>query len=549
MPAHALFEEHLELFDERGGPRTLSVGAGPVGMTAALLLAHYGIDTVLLEKNETTSNLPRAIAIDDEYMRLLHRVGLGDAIRGHTSKPFGIHFISPFGLRLVEVPGFVTPNGFGNRNAVLQPVFEKILLQGLRRTRAAKVRFGAEVTGLRQSDEGVTLEVKERGQIRQLSVSYLLGCDGARSYVRSALQISFEGKRIDAPHLVVDLAEFPDQADYSRFFCNPKRPVNSIPGPYGGRRLEFMLLADDDHGAIVSDAGIQSLVDKHTPYAGTKLSIIRRAIYGFSERIAQRLQEKRAYLLGDAAHVMPPFGGQGMNSGARDAANLSWKIAGVLRGCLNPKILETYEQERRRHIRQIVDYSVWIGKLANIRSLPLALLRDVLLGALNSIPPVRRFFSSMRYMPKPYFDAGFVGTGPSKDNFIGRMLPLLHVIGDAGGAVSLDDITGPSFALVGFDVAPSELVALSRQGSWPAIAPLLVCISEKERELREAVLCVRPGDDRCKAIVALHSGKVAAIRPDGYVACLASIESFQPASRNLDQFIQPMVREKSHGAM
>ena len=451
-------------------------------MTAALLLAHYGIDTVLLEKNETTSSLPRAIAIDDEYMRLLHRFGLGEAIRGHTSKPFGIHFISPFGLRLVEVPGFVTPNGFGNRNAVLQPVFEKILLQALRGTSAAKVRFGAEVTGLRQSDEGVALEISEKGQTRNLKVSYVLGCDGARSYIRSALRISFEGKRIDAPHLVVDLAEFPDQADYSRFFCNPKRPVNSIPGPYGGRRLEFMLLADDDRDAIVTDAGIQALVDRHTPYAGIKLSIIRRAIYGFSERIAQRLHEKRAYLLGDAAHVMPPFGGQGMNSGARDAANLSWKIAGVLRGRLNPKILETYEQERRRHIRQIVDYSVWIGKLANIRSWPLALLRDVVLGALNSIPPVARFFSSMRYMPKPYFDAGFVGTGPIKDNLTGRMLPLLCVIDKAGHTTSLDEIAGPSFALVGFDVAPNALDALSRRVSWSAIAPMLLCISESRIE-------------------------------------------------------------------
>lgn len=525
------------------------IGAGPVGLTAALLLAHYGIDTVLIEKNEKTTGSPRAIAIDDEYMRLLHRMGLGSHMRVHTSKPFGIHFISPFGLRLVRVPGFITPNGQGNRNAVLQPVFEKILLGGLRAAPSARIHFGSELVEFHQSDEEVTLSVKDKAATQELKVQYLLGCDGARSYVRSALQISFEGKRIDAPHLVVDLAAFPDQAMHSRFFCNPSRPLNSIPGPYGGRRLEFMLNRHDDHDEIITDTAIQRLVDKHSPYAGVKLNIIRRAIYGFSERIAGRLRVDRTFLLGDAAHVMPPFGGQGMNSGARDASNLAWKIAGVLRGRLNPQILNTYDGERLPHIRQIVKYSVWIGKLANMRFWPLALARDVILSFLNLFPPGERYFSSMRYMPRPGFKTGFVDLGQGKDALIGRMFPLLRVLDEAERPVTLDDIADRSFVILGFGVHPRMLKMLYAKSSLSSLEAKLVSLSEAPSDVEAGVIGARPADDNCQSMLASRIGQIAVIRPDGYVACMASSGSFVAASKDLNRYTTSSDKDVGYGAM
>ena len=212
------------------------------------------------------------------------------------------------------------------------PYSKELLIENSRRFSSLDCRFGTSLADIAQTAGGVTVGLMADGARHTVEARFVLACDGARSQIRSLLGIPFEGSRIDEPHLVLDLADFPDQAPYSRFFCNPRRPVNSIPAPYGGRRMEFMLKPGEDREQVLTDAAIRDLVDRHTPYRGVPLHIIRRAVYGFSERIAGRLQQGRVFLLGDAAHVMPPFGGQGMNTGARDAANLCWKLEIVLSG-------------------------------------------------------------------------------------------------------------------------------------------------------------------------------------------------------------------------
>lgn len=514
------------------------LGAGPTGLTAALLLAAYGVDAVLVERHRCTTELPRAIAIDDEYMRLLSRLGLGEQLRSHTSVPFGIHFISPLGFETVRVPGFVTPIGFGNRNAVLQPVLEKLLLQKLRGSRHVKVCFGADVTALNASANSAALAVSiGDGVQRRIETRFLLACDGARSFVRQALDIPFDGRRIDEPHLVVDLAEFPDQSNFSRFFCNPSRPLNSVLGPYGGRRLEFMLMPGDNREWLLTDAGVRALVDRHSPYKGAELKIIRRAIYGFSERIARRLQQGRIYLLGDAAHVMPPFGGQGMNSGARDAANLVWKLYGYLQGTFNARMLATYEPERRPHVEAIVRYSVRVGKLANIRSWPLAILRDVGFWLLNRITPIRRYFSEMRYMPKPRLSAGFVDTRQD-DPLVGRMLPLLRFRGADGGARTIDDLVGLSFALIAIDVVPDVLERAAATHPWSVLKPVLVSLTTAV-----GAEGVHPVGDLSTGIARERSGKIIVVRPDGYVTAVVDASGFVSLGRQLANYTSQSVMQ------
>lgn len=534
----------MSLIEPVEGPRdplppsvdVIIVGAGPVGLTAANLMGSFGLHCLLVEQRSITSELPKAIAIDDEYMRLLDSVDLTVGLAPHISAPFGVHFLSPFGFALVKVPGFVTPNGFGNRNAVLQPVFEKILLKGARRFPTLAMHFGVALTGLSQGSQSATLTLETASGPHEVTARYVLACDGARSFIRTTLGIPFPGSRIDEPHLVVDLADFPDQSNHSRFFCNPRRPVNSIPGPYGGRRIEFMLSGSDDREHIVTDQGVRELVDRYTPYRGVRLNIIRRTIYGFSERIASRLSDGRVFLLGDAAHVMPPFGGQGMNTGARDAANLCWKIAGVLRGQVAEGSLSSYDSERRDHIKATIDYSVRVGKLANIRSRWLGGLRDAGFGLANLLPNVRRYFREMRHVPRPFIKEGLViRKRADAGDMVGRILPRLRLTGADGRPTSLDAAAGNWFALIGLAVDLPELTSASDHPLWRRLQPGLVPLAAVDDPTGS--LRLRAADERGRGLMAILPGYVLVLRPDRIVAGLAKLSEFAELSDQLEALI------------
>lgn len=496
--------------------QVIVVGAGPAGLTAANLLGRLGVQVLLLEASPETSSLPKAVAVDDEYMRLLDFLGLGPALAGHYSEPFGIRFIGVDGQEIVTVPSVTTANGFGRRAAVMQPVFEKILLAGAVGQDSVCVRYARFVEGVRQDPTAVTVQVA--GQ--EIRADYLLACDGAHSFVRKSLGIEFPGSHIDEPHLVVDLAEFPDASPFSRFFCNPRRPFNSIPAAYGGRRIEFMLTPFDDRKEIVSDAGIRRLVDQHTPYAGVQLKIIRRVIYGFAERIAARLQNRRVFLAGDAAHIMPPFGGQGMNTAARDVQNLCWKLAAVVRGEAPASLLDTYDPERRGQIEAIVKYSVWIGRLANIRWSWLARLRDLTLTLVQVSPLVRRYFSEMRYMPRPTISKGLVVSGEVRfADIIGRPFPRL-ILEFEHRSTPIDNYAGTDFLLVGVAVSPVDLANAARHAFWcrpPKIVSLLSEVSSTDPDV------VTAKTSELSPLVAKLRGSICVVRPDRYVAAVSPV--------------------------
>jgi len=504
------------------------VGAGPAGLLAANLLGSYGIDTVVVERDALTSDQPKAVIMDDEFLRVLQRLGLYEALRPHlTSVPFGIRFYSPLGFALVKAEGFITPNGFANRNSVSQPMLEKILLQNLQKFPTVKVCYRYAARALSQSGSGVeVLVAQEPGEERRVTAQFLLGCDGVHSFVRQALNVAFEGVRLNEPHLVIDFAEFPDQSPFSRFFCDPRRPFNSILMPYGGRRIEFMLMDGDDREEIKSLDSIKRLVVRHTPYADVELKVVRSAVYGYSARVAQPLQKGRVFLLGDAAHVMPPFGSSGMNTGARDANNLCWKLALVLEKRARADILDSYDPERRPQIEAVVKYSVLVGRLANIRSWPFALLRDAFFAVANLFPRVKRYFREMRYMPKPMIARGLIVPHRHRASLVGRVFPRLALRGD-GASPDFDGLCGNGFALIGIDVDAATVAKIAELPPWTTIKP--ACIS-----LRLGGSAAATGyaviDDRQKQLLAAHVGEIVIVRPDRYAAAIATADELSSQS-------------------
>jgi 3-(3-hydroxy-phenyl)propionate hydroxylase len=540
-PDGLTFVETQELnlpVDGRRGPilpraQVIIVGAGPIGLLAANLLGVEGVEVLLLEKNGTTSSSPKAIVVDDEHLRVLDSLGLQDAV-DTNAPPFGIHFFTAAGEPIVQAFGFVTPNGRGNRNPISQPVYEKRLLEGAQNYPTVSVRYGAEMIGLEQGADGVKLFVKcIDGSQQTVAADVLLACDGTNSVVREALGISFKGRRIDQPHLVIDLADFPDQSPYSRFFCDPARPFNSVPGPYGGRRIEFMLMPGDDPEKICTPEAVRELIDRHTPYAGMPVHLLRAAVYGFSGRVAERLFEGRIFLLGDAAHVMPPFGAQGLNTGARDAVNLCWKIKGFLNRTWSLSVLKTYESERRAQIEQTIAYSVRVGQLANIQSRPLAKLRNIVFKLLNRHPSVRAYFSQMRYMPKQRIGHGIlIWDDHGKNSFVGMSFPRVGGLGPAKDQ-NFDQIVGRDFALVGIAAPRALLKVVSDLALWKRLGAKIIALEQlpADSAVEDAMSA------RIRQLHGVHCGEILVVRPDKYVAAAMTFENYTLKSAEFEKLL------------
>ena len=497
------------------------VGGGPVGLLLANLFGHWGVRTLLCERNADTSASPKAIFIDDEFMRLLDRVGLADEFRQQSFGPVGNYYYSSFLRRaLVKVEGVVTANGYPNRSAMVQPEFERLLRRGATRYPCVRLCFSTELQAFAQADDGVTLQLRDAaGRIAGVCCQFLFAADGAHSMVRKTLGIAFDGQKLPVPHIVVDVQGYADQSPFTKYYCDPRRPWNSIPSPFGGRRFEFRLLPGDDPARVVTPAGVRSLFPSY--FQPPPFTIVRSAIYEYSERLAASFVSGNVFLVGDAAHLMPPQGAQGLNSGARDALNCAWKVWLVLQGKAAPALLATYDLERRDHIQAIIRYSVRISRIVNIDSVPRALLRDLVFALLQAIPSVRRYFALQRHLPKPFLAKGLVRHehAPTESSVVGRLLPQPRVVRSDGSTVLLDRMLGEGFALVVLGAPPAVVHALRSHVLLQRMAVRVVVVRAAGDTQAQLADAVRLEDD---GTAAFGPGRPVAylVRPDRYVAAL-----------------------------
>lgn len=433
----------------------LVVGAGPCGATLANLLGVYGVRALVLDREPDVIDYPRAVAIDDESLRSIQTVGLSAAVVPDLIQNAPIRYHDSRGAMLAHVGPSGQPFGWPRRNLFYQPLFERALRRGLERFEHVDVVLGAEVVALEQREDAVLLKYRSDSAEVSVRARYVVGADGGRSFVRDAVGIELTGSTAPSKWLVVDVEDDTWEAPYSAVYCDPHRPTMTIPLPYARRRFEFKLLPDETEEEVVQDAAVNRLLARF--YVGRAMpTVSRRRVYWHHSRIASRFEQGRVFLAGDAAHLQPPFFGQGMNSGIRDATNLAWKLAAVSSGRATAALLHTYDSERRENAEKMVAFATRVGGMYQPRNLATEAVRDVFFRGVQRIPGARDYVLQMKYKPLPRYVTGFVvdpDTGDKKSP-VGRMFPQPSVQTADGSRSKLDDILGSGFALVGLHRDP-----------------------------------------------------------------------------------------------
>jgi 3-(3-hydroxy-phenyl)propionate hydroxylase len=372
------------------------IGCGPVGAMLANLLGLQGVTTLVLEREAAIYNLPRAVHFDDEVMRLFQTVGLADAMQPLVHVSPGMKFVDDAGRLMLDWsrPMERGPQAWHASYRFHQPDLERVLRSGLARWPSVSVHLRTEVFALEQEQDAVVVRYEDlaTGSLTRCRARYVVGCDGARSLVRRLMGAPMEDLGFHERWLVVDAIlkrPRPDLGDYSVQHCSTLRPATYVRGTGDRRRWEIAVLPDEDGATITQSSKVFELLK---PWVGPEdVDLERAALYTFHSALAPQWRSGRLLIAGDSAHLTPPFLGQGMCAGMRDAGNLAWKLARVLRGQNDDALLDTYQTERAPHVREYIELAVRLGGLINTKAMEAAVPGSALEGGepvrMSSIKP------------------------------------------------------------------------------------------------------------------------------------------------------------------
>ena len=486
------------------------IGYGPSGLAASLKLAHHGVRVMAFEKERSIYPRARAVTVNDWTMRCFQSIGLDEAVARTMDPTEALRWVTYDGQELMRVDFPPSKLGRHPRSyAIYQPAMEEVLrAAGERLAPTLDVRYGTEVVDVRQDASGAVLTVRgpAPGESREIRARYVLACDGGSSGTRERLGIALQGETGSTQWVVIDarVKRWWPERHILTFWSDPDRPVVDIALAQGNHRWEFPLAAHESIADFDTHDKLWPLLRSLGVTEGD-IEIHQHAFYKHHVRYAQRWREGRIFLLGDAAHLMPPWAGAGMQSGIRDAFNLAWKLVEVVQGRLPEALLDSYEAERAPNVRMMTEAAVQLGRIIRREFVP------------PVSPETGRPLMEMPNRRDPVLDAGWVRGPIEAGGIVGKMVPQPRVADARGRLCLLDDVLGSGFALIGDGVDPAGCLGASEKADWDRLqARYLVARGPKDRGEGE------------RDIIDLDGGllqwmrdagaRVVALRPDRFVA-------------------------------
>ncbi|WP_069704967.1 bifunctional 3-(3-hydroxy-phenyl)propionate/3-hydroxycinnamic acid hydroxylase [Burkholderia seminalis] len=527
------------------------VGAGPNGVAMANLLGLYGIATVIVEKAAEIVEFPRAVGIDDEALRMFQTAGLADELSRDIIQNVPLRMFKANGACFADIRPSIREFGWWRRNIFMQQLAERTLRAGLARYPHVSLRTSQEVVDVEQDDGGVTLQVRRAdGRQYALQADYVVAADGGRSPMRELLGVTLAGTTHPIKWVVVDVKNAGLDQPCTALNCDPRRPNVCIYLPFDFRRWEFLVFPHEDEAAIAQPDSIRALI---APYVDDidRVEIVRARTYTHHSRVAERFVIGRVAFVGDAAHLSPPWIGQGLNAGLRDVGNLAWKLAGIVRGTLHPGVISTYESERRDHAKAMIDLADTFGAMLMPTNRLVAFLRDRVLGLVRFAPGLKDYILQMRFKPMPSYTRGIVLPGGS--DAVGRMIVQPDVETADGLRRKLDDVLGPWFSIVGWQCDPQACLSDDDRAYWTSLGATFVQVSRSRSGTSRArrvtsvhgSACVEDVDNALAAWFDRHAGPLVVVRPDRYVAAQTDVAGMARATAAFQAFA-PRQREEAH---
>lgn len=436
------------------------VGAGPVGTFLAILLGRQGKKVTLIERWTTAYARPRAVTYDHEIARILAVFGIDSendpAINFHDELYYWKNAAGE-DIQILDWKS-ISASGWRVRYWFNQPDLEGRLTGIAKACPDITHIRGYEAVALVQDADSATLTLKRNpledatdlGQ-RTVRARYVVGADGANSMVRQALGIENEDRGYFFDWLILDMIP---PAHYSMSpaqwqMCDPQRPTTIVPGGPGRRRWEYMVLPGEVPEEIAKEENAWKLLE---PWGLTPENAVmeRSAVYRFQARWAKVWNKGRCAIAGDAAHLMPPFAGEGMCAGLRDAFALGWRLNAILEGKIDPRTLDSYTSERKEHARHYIEFSQELGKIICISDPEEAAARDRRMKA---------ELAERNYKPVPT-DICQLGPGAwCEDTAHAGELSTQGVVEANGRRDRFDQAVGFGWIVLGLDRDPAAVLA------------------------------------------------------------------------------------------
>jgi 3-(3-hydroxy-phenyl)propionate hydroxylase len=491
------------------------IGYGPTGVSAANFLGSLGVRAIAFEREKDIYQRARAVTVNDWTLRCFQAVGLDQALRKDMDPHTQLLWRTYGGKELMRASLGGSTLGQPASMGIYQPVMEQTLRDGAARfADHVEVRYGVIVTSVEQDGDGVTVTANGK----TVRARYALACDGGASATRGQLGIQMLGDTLDTRWVVIDarVKRWWPERNVLTFWSDAKRPVVDIALALGNHRWEFPLEPHESESDFATKEQLWAQLDSMgvTP---DDVEIHQHAFYKHHVRAAERWRERRVFLLGDAAHLMPPWAGQGMQSGIRDAFNLSWKLETVLSGRIKGEaanhLFDSYQIERAPNVALMTATSEQLGRIIKMqmtgKEKALAIIGG-LLGKLGVKPP------PLPISWPPTLEAGWLSGSPSKGNAIGKILPQPIMCNAKGKYGLLDDLIGAGFVLLGDNVDPFSLLDASTQASWERLGARAIAVrSANKGSLAESDLIDLDGT--LLAWMRRYGAKVIALRPDRFV--------------------------------